>query len=50
MSSSTIPKLAMRHVSKSFPGVRALTDISLEAYAGETLCLDSSEVGGPGRP
>jgi simple sugar transport system ATP-binding protein len=39
MSSSTIPKLAMRNVSKSFPGVHALTDISLEAYAGETLCL-----------
>lgn len=39
MNSSTIPKLAMRNVSKSFPGVRALTDIRLEAFAGETLCL-----------
>ena len=39
MSSSTAPKLAMRNISKSFPGVHALTDISLEAYAGETLCL-----------
>jgi simple sugar transport system ATP-binding protein len=33
------PKLAMREVSKSFLGVHALTEVSLEAYAGETLCL-----------
>lgn len=36
---SIVPKLALRDVSKSFPGVRALTDINLEAYSGETLCL-----------
>lgn len=36
---NTIPKLEMRGISKSFPGVRALHDISLAAYAGETLCL-----------
>jgi simple sugar transport system ATP-binding protein len=29
----------MHSVSKSFPGVRALQDINLAAYAGETLCL-----------
>lgn len=36
---SAIPKLEIRGLSKTFPGVRALHDISLEAYAGETLCL-----------
>lgn len=35
----TTPTLSLTDVSKSFPGVRALTDVSLEAYAGETLCL-----------
>ena len=39
MTDSKTPKLAMRGVTKSFPGVRALDDISLSAYAGETLCL-----------
>jgi simple sugar transport system ATP-binding protein len=34
-----IPKLEMRGISKSFPGVKALEDISLSAFAGETLCL-----------
>lgn len=33
------PTLQLRGVSKSFPGVQALTDIDLAAYAGETLCL-----------
>lgn len=33
------PTLELRDVSKSFPGVKALTDINLAAYAGETLCL-----------
>lgn len=33
------PVLELRDVSKSFPGVKALTGINLAAYAGETLCL-----------
>lgn len=33
------PVLELQNVSKSFPGVQALTDINLAAYAGETLCL-----------
>lgn len=33
------PALSLTGVDKSFPGVRALTGISMEAYAGETLCL-----------
>jgi simple sugar transport system ATP-binding protein len=39
MLDQATPKLAMRGVTKSFPGVRALDDITLAAYAGETLCL-----------
>lgn len=35
----TPPKLELVGVSKTFPGVKALQDISLSAYAGETLCL-----------
>ena len=33
------PQLEMRHITKRFPGVQALTDVSLEAYAGEALAL-----------
>jgi len=34
-----IPLLQMRNVSKSFPGVKALEDVSLDAYSGEVLAL-----------
>ena len=34
-----VPALELREVSKSFPGVQALTGVSLTAYSGETLCL-----------
>jgi ABC-type sugar transport system ATPase subunit len=33
------PQLEMRHITKRFPGVQALTDVSLTAYAGEALAL-----------
>lgn len=35
----TAPQLEMRRITKRFPGVQALTDVSLEAYAGEALAL-----------
>ncbi|MBY5985571.1 sugar ABC transporter ATP-binding protein [Halomonas sp. DP5Y7-2] len=31
--------LSLRHISKSFPGVRALDDVSLDIHAGEVLAL-----------
>ena len=36
---NAVPALEMRHVSKSFPGVRALHDVSFTAYAGEVHAL-----------
>ena len=33
------PALEMRGISKTFPGVKALRDVSLAAYAGEVLAL-----------
>ncbi len=33
------PLLSVQGVSKSFPGVRALTEVSLELSAGEVLCV-----------
>lgn len=33
------PLLKVRNISKEFPGVKALNDISLEVYPGEVLCL-----------
>ncbi|HEY7943192.1 MAG TPA: sugar ABC transporter ATP-binding protein [Casimicrobiaceae bacterium] len=38
-STAPVPLLALRHVSKTFPGVRALDDVSLEMYAGEVHML-----------
>ncbi len=35
MSSAAHPLLEARHVSKAFPGVQALDDVSLAVYAGE---------------
>ncbi len=35
----TTPLLEMRHISKSFPGVRALNDVSLQLNRGEVLAL-----------
>lgn len=35
----TEPLLSMQHVSKSFPGVRALDDVSLNVYPGEVMAL-----------
>ena len=35
----TKPILELRHIDKSFPGVRALTDVSLEIYSGECHAL-----------
>jgi ribose transport system ATP-binding protein len=37
--SGTAPILAMKGVSKSFPGVRALTDVQLTVYPGEVHAL-----------
>src|SRR5437773_12179843 len=39
MSSTVRPLLEMRSISKSFPGVRALQDVSLEVRAGEVHAL-----------
>src|SRR5699024_9814263 len=33
------PLLSMRAVNKSFPGVKALSDVDLDIYAGEVLAL-----------
>lgn len=35
----TVPRLQLEHISKTFPGVKAVKDVSLEAYAGEVLAL-----------
>jgi rhamnose transport system ATP-binding protein len=35
----TSPILALSHVSKSFPGVRALHDVSFSLYPGEVTAL-----------
>ncbi|MFM7445359.1 MAG: ATP-binding cassette domain-containing protein, partial [Tabrizicola sp.] len=37
--SPTPPALRLRHVSKTFGGVRALQDVSFEVGAGEVHCL-----------
>ncbi|SHK36343.1 monosaccharide ABC transporter ATP-binding protein, CUT2 family [Clostridium cavendishii DSM 21758] len=34
-----IPMLEMKNISKSFPGVKALEDVSLKAYGGEVTAL-----------
>ena len=31
----TTPLIEMRHISKAFPGVQALKDVSLAAYGSE---------------
>jgi len=36
---AAVPLLALRNVSKTFPGVRALDDVSLELHAGEVHML-----------
>ena len=33
------PVLALEHVNKSFPGVKALSDVSLKIYEGEVHAL-----------
>ncbi|MBU5444972.1 ATP-binding cassette domain-containing protein [Paenibacillus sp. MSJ-34] len=33
------PFIEMKHIVKSFSGVRALSDITLDVYAGEVHCL-----------
>lgn len=39
MTSTTPPLLAMKGISKSFPGVRALDGVDLELHRGEVLAL-----------
>lgn len=39
VQSMTNPKLTLSGISKSFPGVRALHDVSLELYPGEVTAL-----------
>lgn len=36
---SKIPLLALKNVSKYYPGYKALDDVSLEIYPGQVLCL-----------
>ena len=38
-STSPPPTLELRGISKTFPGVRALTDVSLSIWSGETHML-----------
>jgi len=33
------PRLELKHINKSFPGVQAVRDVTLEAYPGEILAL-----------
>lgn len=33
------PRLQLVHINKTFPGVKAVRDVSLDAYAGEVLAL-----------
>ena len=37
--SAAIPVLRLNGISKSFPGVKALSDVSLELYAGQVTAL-----------
>ena len=39
MAETRPPTLAMRSISKTFPGVKALSDVRLEAWSGEVLAL-----------
>lgn len=39
MQQST-PYLSFRGIGKTFPGVKALTDISFDCYAGSGSCVD----------
>lgn len=39
MSSNKKPILEMRHVTKCFPGVVALDDVSIQVYSGEILAI-----------
>ena len=39
IAESTVPRLRLEHISKTYPGVRAVNDVSLEAYPGEVLAL-----------
>lgn len=39
MSSTTDPALRIENLTKVFPNVRALTDVSLDVHAGKTLAL-----------
>ncbi|HEY4307827.1 MAG TPA: sugar ABC transporter ATP-binding protein [Pirellulales bacterium] len=36
---SAAPLLTARHISKTFPGIKALDDVQLELRAGEVLCI-----------
>ena len=33
------PILEMKHICKTFPGVKALDDVSIDLYEGEVLAL-----------
>lgn len=34
-----VPVMALRNVSKHFTGIAALSDVSLEVWPGQVLCL-----------
>ncbi len=36
---TVVPRLEMRNISKTFPGVRALSNVQLKAWGGEVLAL-----------
>lgn len=39
MEERTVPILQVKHISKVFPGVKALSDVSIDFYAGEVHAL-----------
>ena len=39
MDTDAIPRLEMRGISKTFPGVKALDDVDLKAWGGEVMAL-----------
>ncbi len=39
MTETAIPRLKLEHIYKSFPGVQAVNDVSLDVYGHQILAL-----------